>query len=318
MVAFISRRLIEAIPVVFVSTILIFSLLRLLPGDPAQVLAGPDASPQVVEAIRHEFGLDRSLPEQYVVWLSHVIRGDLGNSVLSHLPVGELIGRRVPATLELTIGAMALTLLIAFPVGILTAVRRGRYVDVAFSVYQGVMLSVPNFWLGILAILLFALVLGWLPPGGFIPLQTNMALGLKALILPAATLALPSAAGLSRLVRASMLEVLGEDYVRTARAKGLGGQAVVVRHAMRNALVPVVTVLGLQFGRLIGGSVIIESVFTWPGVGRLIVDSIGTRDYAVVQGAMLLFVMVFVITNLATDISYGFIDPRIRLSASRR
>ena len=318
MLPFIARRLVEAVPVIFLSSIAVFLLLHLLPGDPAQVLAGSDAGPDVVNALRHEYGLDQPLPIQYAVWMSHVLRADLGKSVLSHLPVGELIFRRVPATLELTIAAMVLTMLIAMPMGILAAVYRGRRIDWAISIFNGVALAVPGFWLSILSILLFALVLGWLPPGGYVEITKDPVLGLKSLLLPSVTLALYSAAGLSRLVRASMLEVLHEDYVRTARAKGLPGTTVLFRHALRNSLVPVATVLGLQFGRLLGGAVITESIFTWPGVGRLIIDAIGTRDYAIVQGTLLLFVVVFVLVNLLTDVSYGLLDPRIRLGRSQQ
>lgn len=318
MLAYIAGRLLQAVPVLVLATIAVFGLMRLLPGDPAVLLAGGDlanvASPEVVEEIRQSFGLDQPLPVQYGIWLAHVARGDLGESVRSHLPVWEVIASRIPATLQLTAAAIALTMLVAFPLGILAAVNRGRRVDVLISIYNGIVLSIPGFWLSILAILLFALALRWLPAGGFVDFTQDPIGSLKSLILPATTLALPAAAGLSRLVRSSMLDVLGEDYVRTARAKGLASRAVIVRHALRNALVPVATVLGLQLGRLLGGSVITESVFSWPGVGRLIVDAIAYRDYAVVQGTLLLFVVVFIGVNLLTDISYGLIDPRIRLA----
>jgi peptide/nickel transport system permease protein len=233
------------------------------------------------------------------------------------LPVTQLIGLALPATIELTLGATLVTLLLGIPLGVFAALRAGSRLDWALLAFNGVALAVPGFWLSILTILLFALVLGWLPPGGFTPITTDFTRGLQTMLLPSVTLALPTAAGIGRQVRSAMLEVLGDDYVRTARAKGLAEQRVVLGHALRNAMLPVVTVLGLQFGRLLGGAVITESVFTLPGVGRLLVTSIGNRDYAVVQGALLLFIIVFTLINLATDLSYGVLDPRLRLSTGR-
>jgi ABC-type dipeptide/oligopeptide/nickel transport system permease component len=311
-VKFIVRRLAQAVPVAFLASIAIFLLLRLIPGDPADVLAGPDARPEVVQAIRQDLGLEQPLPVQYVIWLSHIVRGDLGRSALSKLPVADLIARRIPATLELAVAAMLLALAIALPTGIIAAIRQRGPADILISSLNGVLIAIPNFWFGILAIMLFALVLGWLPAGGRVELSRDPIQGLKFLCLPAITLALPTAVSLSRLVRTAMLEVLYEDFVRTARAKGLAGAHVVLRHALRNALIPVVTVLGLQFGRLLGGSVIVESVFGWPGVGRLMLDAIGTRDYVVVQAGLLLLVLVFILVNLLTDLLYGYLDPRIR------
>jgi peptide/nickel transport system permease protein len=314
---FILRRLIEAVPVVFLATLVIFLGLRILPGDPAIVLAGQDASPETLAAIREANGLNEPLPVQYVIWLGNVVRGNLGVSFFTRAPVSQLLAQRAPATLELGIAGMVLTILLGIPTGILAAVRAHRPSDWVVSAFNGLAVAVPGFWLGILAILLFSLVLGWLPPGGRGDLMRDPLLEMKFLLLPAVTLALPGAAGLSRLVKASMLEVLGDDYVRTARAKGVAQSGVIWGHALRNALVPVATVLGLQFGRLLGGAVITESVFSWPGVGRLIRDSIGNRDYAVVQACLLLLVMLFVVINLMTDVAYGMLDPRIRLGAGR-
>jgi peptide/nickel transport system permease protein len=314
---FIIRRLIEAVPVVFLATLVIFLGLRILPGDPAIVLAGQDASPQTLEAIRQANGLNEPLPVQYVIWLGNVVRGNLGVSFFTRAPVAQLLAQRAPATLELGIAGMLLTVLLGIPTGILAAVRAHRPSDWVVSAFNGLAVAVPGFWLGILAILLFSLVLGWLPPGGRGDLMRDPLLEMKFLLLPAVTLALPGAAALSRLVKASLLEVLGDDYVRTARAKGVAPQGVIWGHALRNALVPVATVLGLQFGRLLGGAVITESVFSWPGVGRLIRDSIGNRDYAVVQACLLMLVMLFVVINLMTDVAYGLLDPRIRMGAGR-
>ncbi len=313
MLAFIVQRIAQAVPVVLLSTVAVFLLMRLIPGDPAQILAGPDATPEVIAAIRQDMGLDRPLPVQYFFWLSRVARGDLGNSILSKLPISTLIMQRVPATLELAFAALVLTVVIALPTGIVAAVRNGSAVDWLISGVNGLAIAVPGFWLGILGIILFALVLGWLPPGGRGDFSRDPVQALKFLILPAFTLSMVTSASLSRLVKSSMLEVMYEDYVRTAQAKGLSNASVVVRHALRNALVPVVTVLGLQFGRLLGGAVIIESVFAWPGVGRMILDAIGNRDYLVVQAALLLLVIMYILVNLVTDIAYGFLDPRIRV-----
>jgi peptide/nickel transport system permease protein len=314
---FVLRRLIEAVPVVFLATLVVFLGLRFLPGDPAVVLAGQDASPQTLEAIRRANGLGEPLPVQYGIWLGNVVRGNLGVSFFTRTPVSQLIAQRAPATLELGIAGIMVTVLLGIPTGILAAVRAHRTSDWVISAFNGLAVAVPGFWLGILAILLFSLVLGWLPPGGRGDLVRDPLQELKFLLLPAVTLALPGAAGLSRLVKASMVEVLGDDYVRTAQAKGVAQSGVIWGHALRNALVPVATVLGLQFGRLLGGAVITESVFSWPGVGRLIRDSIANRDYAVVQACLLLLVMLFVVINLMTDVAYGMLDPRIRLGGGR-
>jgi peptide/nickel transport system permease protein len=313
MLAFILQRLVQAVPVVILSTIAVFLLMRFIPGDPAQVQAGLDATPEAIEAIRHEMGLDRPLPVQYGLWAARLLRGDLGNSSFSKMPVALLLSQRIPATLELAVAALILTLLIALPTGIIAAIKPGSLIDWVISSLTGVAIAVPGFWLGILGILLFALVLGWLPPGGRGDFSRDPLLALKSLILPAFTLSLASSAGLSRLVKSSMLEVLYEDYVRTAQAKGLAQTAIVVRHALRNALVPVITVLGVQFGRLLGGAIITESVFAWPGLGRLIIDAIGNRDYLVVQSTLLLLVLIYIVVNLVTDVAYGFLDPRIRV-----
>ena len=315
--AYIVRRFLEAIPVVFLATVVIFLGLRLLPGDPALILAGQDATPETLAAIRADNGLDQPLPLQYFIWLKNVARADFGVSFFTKTPVAQLLAQRIPATLELGIAGMLLSIIIGLPTGILAAVQSHRTPDWVVSAFNGLAVAVPGFWLGILAILLFSLVLGWLPPGGRGDLLKDPGLELKFLLLPAVTLALPFAAGLSRLVKGSMLEVLADDYVRTARAKGVAEGNVVWHHALRNAMVPVATILGLQFGRLLGGAVITESVFSWPGVGRLIRDSIGNRDYTVVQACLLLLVMVFIVINLLTDITYGILDPRIRLSGGR-
>jgi peptide/nickel transport system permease protein len=314
---FILRRLAQAIPVVFLSSVMVFLLLHLLPGDPALVLAGPDATQSAIEAIRKDMGLDRPLPVQYVSWVGSILSGDLGRSATNKLPIAQLISQRAPATLELALAAELLTISIALPLGTIAAVKQRTRADWGISSTVSLGLAVPNFWLGILLIILFAIALGWLPPGGRGDFTRDPMTALKFLALPAFTLALPAAMNLSRLTKASVLEVLYEDHVRTARAKGVPGSAVVVRHVVRNAMVPVITAIGLEFGRLLGGSIIVESVFAWPGLGTLMLSSIGNRDYGIVQAGLLILVMIFIVVNLATDIAYGFLDPRIRYSAAR-
>jgi peptide/nickel transport system permease protein len=310
---FILRRLLHAIPVVFFSTFLVFMVIHLIPGDAAAVLAGPNATPQALEAIRKDMGLDQPLLVQYVVWIGHIFQGDLGRSTLSGQPIVKLLQARAPATIQLTLCAMLISISIAIPVGILSATHvRGR-LEWFISTVQSLWLAIPNFWAGILAIILFSLVLRWLPPGGRVADGNNIADSIKSIILPATTLGLALSAGLSRFVKFNLLEVFFDDYVRTARAKGLGDNAVVYRHALRNAMLPVITILGVQFASLLGGTVIIESVFSWPGVGGLMLDGIANRDYAVVQGGLLLLVLLFIVINLLVDLTYAIIDPRIRM-----
>jgi peptide/nickel transport system permease protein len=317
MTVYIVRRILQTIPVLGLTSVFVFLLLRLVPGDPALILAGTDATPEVLQAVRADMGLDQPLPFQYLKWLEHVLRGDFGKSYVTKLPTLDLLILKLPATLELTVCAFVLALVIAVPTGILAAVRQRGPADLAISAYTAVGLAVPNFWVGILFILLFALALGWLPPGGRVEFGRDPALALKHLTLPALTLAVPQSAIFSRFLKGAVVEVLQEDFVRTARAKGVVERLVVFRHAIRNALIPVVTVLGMHFGRLLGGAVIIESVFAWPGVGRLMLQAIGDRDYTVVQGGLLLLVTTFVLINLLTDLSYGLLDPRIRLAQRR-
>src|SRR5712691_13296537 len=310
---FILRRLLHAVPVVLFSTFMVFLLIHLIPGDAAAVLAGPNATPQALAALRADMGLDQPLPVQYAVWLSHILQGDLGKSTLSGQPIAKLLQARAPATLELTLAAMIISISIAIPVGIVSATHvRGR-LEWLISTIQSLWLAIPNFWAGILAIIFFSLVLHWLPPGGRVADGNDLGNSIKSLILPSTTLALYLAAGLSRFIKFNLLEVFFDDFVRTARAKGLSNAAVMYRHALRNALLPVITILGVQFASLLGGTVIIESVFSWPGVGGLMLDGISNRDYAVVQGGLLLLVLLFIIINLLVDLTYALVDPRIRI-----
>jgi ABC-type dipeptide/oligopeptide/nickel transport system permease component len=316
-IGFILSRFAQALPVLFLSSIGVFLLLHLLPGDPAMLMAGADAPQATIDFVRTDMGLDQPLPVQYVVWLGHVVRGDFGKSVFSKLPVSQLIGQRAPATLELAIVGEILTVLIALPLGVVAAVKQRGATDWSISSLTSLGLAIPNFWLGILLILLFAVVLGWLPPGGRGDIGRDPLSELKFLALPAFTLAVPQAMNLSRLTKASVLEMLYEDHVRTAQAKGLSMPAVVTRHVLRNALVPIVTAIGLDFGRLLGGALIVETVFAWPGMGSLLLSAIGNRDYVIVQAGLLLLVTVFIFVNLIADISYGFLDPRIRTAYRR-
>ncbi len=317
MSTYVARRLAQTAPVLLVSSVVIFLLLRALPGDPALMLAGPDASPEVVAAVRTSMGFDRSWPVQYALWLGRVTRGDLGVSFANRYPVVELIAVTLPATIELVVCALLVAAVLSFPLGVFSALRERSPVDYGASLFNVLSLSIPDFWLGLLLMMLFALVLGWLPPGGRPMGDASLLEVGRFILLPAVTLALPVAAVQSRFIKATMLEALAEDYLRTARAKGLRERRVIGRHALRNVLVPVVTIVALQFGRLLGGVVIIETIFAWPGMGRLMVQSLSNRDYLVVQACLLLLVTSFVVINLLTDLLYGVLDPRIRLGSQR-
>jgi peptide/nickel transport system permease protein len=311
------RRVAQTLPVLVLASIVVFVFLRLVPGNPALILAGPDATPDVVAAIHKQMGLDDPWPQQYLIWLGHVLHGDLGRSYITNLPIVQLIAEAVPATVELTLTALFLAVLVGIPTGIISAVWHRRPIDWIITALNALGLAVPNFWVGILLILVLSVRLRWLPPGGRVDFTADPGAAWRSLVLPAVTLFHPISAALSRFTRASMLEVLHEDYIRTARAKGLSGWGVIARHALRNALIPVITILGIQFGRLLGGAVIIESIFTWPGVGRLILQGVLNRDYALVQGALLLLVTVFITINLLVDLLYGVCDPRVRLAVGR-
>jgi ABC-type dipeptide/oligopeptide/nickel transport system permease component len=302
-----------ALPTLVLASMAIFLILHLIPGDPAAIIAGGDATPAQVAAVRKDLGLDRPLVVQYAIWSGHVLHGNFGNSLIGKYPVWDQIKHAYPATLELTIAALILALLVAVPLGILAALHPRSWLDRAISAFNAFAIGIPNFLLGILLILIFSLNVLHLPVGGRVPLTEDPGAGLKSLILPAVTLSVGIAAVLTRFIRSALLEVLTEDYIRTARAKGLPGSAVIRRHALRNALIPVITVLGIQVGRLLGGAVIVEAVFAWPGMGRLAVQAILTRDYTIVQAALLLLVTAFIIVNLIVDIAYGFLDPRVRV-----
>jgi peptide/nickel transport system permease protein len=314
MARYVVVRLLQLLPVLLVASVGIWLMIYLIPGDPAIALLGGDASPEQLSRARTLMGLDRPLPVQYALWLGRVVRGDLGVSYLNGLPVTTMLTQRLPVTLQLTVASLVVALAIAAPFGIISAVRPRSWIARAVTGYNALAMAVPTFWLGILLVLGFGLWLRWLPPSGFVPFWEEPARAVRFLILPAFTLGAYVSAVLARFTRAALLETLYQDYVRTARAKGLGERPVVAVHALRNALLPVVTVVGLQFGAFMGGAVITEAIFDYPGLGRMLLQAILTRDYTVVQGTILFVVVTFVIINLVTDLAYALLDPRIRYS----
>jgi len=303
-VTYVARRLILLLPVLIGVSLVSFGLLQLVPGDPALILAGEEATEEVLTRIRHEYGLNQPLPVQFLAYLRHAVAGDLGISIQSRQPVATLLAQRFPFTLKLAFLAILVSAILGVIAGVVAATRRNSTLDLAALLGSLVGISLPIFWLGLLAILIFSVKLRWLPAGG-----TGT---LAHLILPALVLGAATSAVIARTTRASMLEVLRQDYVRTARAKGVGERVVIYRHALKNAMIPILTVFGLEFGYNLGGAVLTETVFSLPGVGRLIVEGIFARDYPVVQGALLLVATTFVLVNLLTDVAYAFFDPRIR------
>jgi peptide/nickel transport system permease protein len=304
-------RLVLTLPVVWLVVSLVFLLIHLVPGDPILQMLGEGATPADIGALRHQYGLDLPLHTQYIRYWTGVLHGDLGASIRMHDTVGHLISQRYPYTLALTLVALAVALGLALPAGILAAVRRGRWVDQLLSVISLFGLSVPGIALGPVLILVFSIGLGWLPVSGANAGGTN-SIDWRYLILPSVAMGASLAAILTRMVRTAMLEELGQDYIRTARAKGLSETAVVCRHALPNALVPIVTVVGLQFGALLAGAIVTETIFSWPGLGRLTVSAISNRDYALVQGCLLSIGLTYVLVNLLTDVVYRWINPRMR------
>lgn len=314
MFRFVMRRLVLSIPILILVSVMVFGLIHLIPGDPARVILGQEATPEAMTAMRHDLGLDQPLVIQYVTWLGRVLRGDLGRSLVDRTPVIDQIKVRLPVTLELTIGTFIIALLIAVPAGIVSATRRGSAADYSSTLLALGGLSIPSFWLGIMFILFFAVRLHWFPASGYVPLSQGLRANLAAMIMPMVATGIRESAALTRMLRSSMLEVLSADYVRTARGKGLVEWLVVMRHALRNALVPVVTSAGLLLAGLFGGLVITESIFAIPGFGRLIVEAIYQRDFVTVQGAILVSALLVVAVNLAVDVIYALIDPRIRMA----
>ena len=301
---YVLRRIGLLVPVVLGVVTVVFLIVHLIPGDPVEIMLGEQARAVDREALRHEMGLDKPIHLQYVAFLKGLVRGDLGHSLHTKQPVLTSIARRLPATIELAAAAMAVALLLAIPLGLLAAYKKDSVVDQGSMLFALLGISMPNFWLGPLLIIVFSLKLGWFPVSG----RGSLA----HVVLPAITLGTAMAAILTRMTRASMLDVIKSDYITTARAKGVRESLVVLKHAFRNALIPVVTIVGLQIGGLLAGSIITETIFAWPGIGRLTIQAINARDYPLVQGCVLIIALGYVLVNFATDLLYGLIDPRIR------
>ena len=313
--AFLVRRLLLTLPILFIVSVICFSMINLIPGDPATVILGPEASQQAKEQMRNRLNLNEPIPVQYLDWLGGVLRGDLGESLIDDTPVSQLILERLPVTIELAVGTFAVSLTIAVIAGILSASRRGTWVDYLSTGVALGGISIPHFWLGMMFIIIFAVSLGWLPASGYEPFFQNPVANITAMILPILATGLRESAELTRMLRSSLLEELGSDYVRTAFSKGLSKRIVVIRHAVRNALIPFVTASGLQIAGLLGGLVVTETVFQLPGLGRLVVDSIEQRDFTTVQGAVLTITIIVVLVNVLVDVLYTIIDPRISVSS---
>lgn len=311
---YLAIRMIQTIPVLFLVSVAIFLFVRMIPGDPAVLMAGTNARPEQVELLRKQYGLDRPVVAQYFTWLGQILRGDFGQAYMSKQPIADLIMQRLPATIELAIGAMSVSILIGGTCGIIAAVRPYHPVSRLIGVFIALAIATPSFWLGILLLLLFAVRLGWLPPSGYVRFTDQPLVAFKFLLLPSLTLGMNGAAILARFLSTSLAETLHADYVRTAHAKGLHERTVVSRHALRNALPPVITIVAIQFGYLLGGAVITEAIFGWPGLGRLMLDAIRAREYLIIQGTMLVFVTAFILVNIAADACFALLNPRIRVT----
>lgn len=313
MIVFLIRRIIQIVPVVLVMCAVVFATSFMLPGDPTLTILGENAPAEARAALRAEMGLDRPVPLQFVDWLGRALTGDLGKSFKTGEPVMDMLLTRIPVTLELTVLAILLAVSIGVPLGIVAALRRNSWIDTLVSVLSVSSLAMPFFWVGMLLIMLFTLRLGWLPPSGYVPFLEDPLRNLQLMVMPVLTVGTAYAALLMRQTRAAMTEVLSQDFVRTARAKGMAEPRIIVRHALRNALIPIITVIGLQFGGLIGGAVVTETVFALPGLGRMITNAIFERDYMVVQGAILVIVVGVILVNLVTDVAYSLLDRRVEL-----
>ena len=312
MLSFISRRVIQTFVVLIIVTFIVFLLLYLIPGDPARTMLGIEASDHDVAALRSQLGLDRPMMVQFGSWLFHVLQGDLGRSIQFHQPVSHLIATRLPVTIYIGILALILSTILGVGAGVISAIRRGTILDQAITVFANAGVAVPVFWLGILGIYLFALQLGWLPVQGYTSPFENLSVSVRQILMPVMCLAMVPLATLARQSRSAMLEVIQQDYIRTAWSKGLKERRIIIRHALRNAMIPIVTVLGLSVRYVVSGAVLIETVFNIPGMGRLIVSGVFNKDFILVQGCVLIVALAIAITNLAVDISYAFIDARIR------
>lgn len=312
MTSYVIRRVLETIPVLLVVAIVVFSIVHLSPGDPARVILGDMATEDEVVRLQESMGLHRPIVVQFGDWLGSAVQGDLGESIFLNRPVLTAVVERVEPTLVLALMSLVIAVVLGIATGVLAAINHNRFSDGFFSMVALIGVSVPNFWLGLILILVFAVQLGWLPPAGYQPIGEGLAGSLRYLFLPAVTLGVSQAAIISRITRSSLLDILQEDFVRTATAKGLPGYVVILKHALRNSLVPVITVIGLVLAALLGGAVVVETVFAVPGLGRLVITSIARRDYPVIQGAVLIVTTVYVLVNLVVDLLYVAVDPRIR------
>jgi peptide/nickel transport system permease protein len=314
MYSYIAKRLLVAIPTILIISIFVFSLQKLLPGDPVLAMAGEERDPQVIEYLREKYRLNDPVPLQYIYWLGSALQGDLGISLKTNLPVLTLVRQKLPVTIQLAIMSMVFAFAIGIPMGILAAVKKNTALDYIANMVALSGLSIPNFWLGIMLILLISVNLGWLPASGYRPFFEDPLASIKTMLMPAFVLGTALAATLMRHTRSAMLSVLSADYIRTARAKGLSEGAVVMQHSFRNAVLPIVTLSALLFGELLAGAVLTEQIFTIPGFGKLIVDAVFTRDYAVVQGVVLCTAVGFILMNLVADVLYVVLNPRMRAS----
>lgn len=305
MLQYILRRILLIIPVMLGVSVIVFGIMVLTPGDPALLMLGEHAPPEQVQALRDQLGLDQPLPVQYVRWLARVVQLDFGRSIRSNRPVLDEIAQRLPATIELALLATALAVVLGIPIGVISATRPNSVIDHSATVLAFTGLAMPVFWQGLMMILIFSVLLGWLPSSGRLG-------GWQYYVLPAVTLGTSAIAAITRMTRSTMLEAITQDYIRTARSKGVIERAIVYRHALRNALIPVITVIGLQFGNLLAGAVITETIFSWPGIGRLAVDAIRAKDFPVVQGVVIVFAITYALVNLIVDVAYAYLDPRLR------
>ena len=312
MLGYVTRRALSLAATLLVASLVVFATIEIVPGDPAAYMLGLNAEPETVAALRRELGLERSGLARYLEWVTGMLRGDFGISYTYRTPIEDMVADRVVVSLPLALYALLLAVLVAFPAGLLAASRRGGAADTAVMGFTQIGIAVPNFWFAMLLVLLFAIQLRWLPSGGFPGWEAGVWQAMRALTLPAVALALPQAAILARVLRSALLDVLGEDYMRTARAKGLSPRAALWRHALRNAMIPVLTIIGLQFSFLLAGAIIIENVFYLPGLGRLVFQSIASRDLVVVESVVMLLVFAVVVVTFLVDLAYAWVDPRLR------
>jgi peptide/nickel transport system permease protein len=317
LVGYILRRLLGLIPTLVLASFVVFLIIVLSPGDPAAMMAGPEATAEDVAIQRERLGLDKPLPVRYAAWLSDVARLNFGYSLFSRRPVLQILGDAFPHSLRLASLSFLISVLLGFPMGLLAALKQNSRLDGLVTAINSLGLAIPGFWLGILLILVFSVRLKWLPPSGVGTPDQSAVENLRYLVMPVATIAFSNMAVFARFLRSAMVDVLSADYIRTARAKGLDDRKVLWRHALKNAMIPVVTILGIQFGRLLGGAVVTEAVFSYPGVGRISVLAIQNRDYPVVQATLMLVVLIFLLINLLVDLTYGYLDPRVKLERAK-